>query len=114
MARYVMANRRAGKFLDDEKRASRAALAASFDQLFAANVNVIADRDPQDELARRVVLFEPTRRRCHLERRDCQPTSLSNPRSCISPVCKRLSVVQGPGYSGRADPRSWICQLRRR
>ena len=58
MARFVMANRRAGKFLDDEKRASRAALAASFDQLFAANVNVIADRDPQDALARRVVLFD--------------------------------------------------------
>jgi subtilisin family serine protease len=58
MARYVMANRRAGKFLDDEKKASRAALAAGFNQLFAASVNVIADRDPQDELARRVVVFD--------------------------------------------------------
>jgi subtilisin family serine protease len=58
MARYVMANRRAGKFLDDEKRASRAAMAAGFDQLFAGSVNVIADHNPSDELARRVVVFE--------------------------------------------------------
>ena len=58
MARYVMANRRAGKFLDAEKKASRAALEAGFNALFAANVNVIADRNPQDELARRVVVFE--------------------------------------------------------
>jgi hypothetical protein len=58
MARYVMANRRAGKFLDHEKAASREALAVGFNQLFAANVRVIADRDPTDALARRVVVFE--------------------------------------------------------
>ena len=58
MARYVMANRRAGKFLDEEKRASRAAIAASFEGLFAASVDVIADRNPADDLARRVVIFD--------------------------------------------------------
>jgi subtilisin family serine protease len=58
MARFVMANRRAGKFLESEKRASRAALAENFDRHFAASVNVIADRNPADELARRVVVFE--------------------------------------------------------
>ena len=57
MARYVMANRRSGKFLDVEKRASRATVAAGLDQL-SANLNVIADRNPVDELARRVVVFE--------------------------------------------------------
>ena len=57
MARYVMANRRSGKFLDVEKRASRATVAAGLNQL-SAHVNVIADRDPADDLARRVVVFE--------------------------------------------------------
>ena len=57
MARYVMANRRAGKFLEVEKRASRAAVAAGFNQL-SASVDVIADRNPADELARRVIVFE--------------------------------------------------------
>jgi subtilisin len=57
MARYVMANRRAGKFLEVEKRASRAALAAGLSEL-AGSVDVVADRNPSDELARRVVVFE--------------------------------------------------------
>lgn len=57
MARYVMANRRAGKFLEVEKRASRAAMAAGLHTL-SAGMDVIADRNPADELARRVVVFE--------------------------------------------------------
>ncbi|HEX2443902.1 MAG TPA: S8 family serine peptidase [Vicinamibacterales bacterium] len=58
MARYVMANRRAGKFNEAEKKASRAALDAGFNELFATSVSVVADRNPQDELARRVVVFD--------------------------------------------------------
>ena len=57
MARYVMANRRSGKFLEVEKRASRATVAAGLNQL-SGSLNVIADRNPADELARRVVVFE--------------------------------------------------------
>jgi subtilisin len=57
MARYVMANRRAGKFLAVEKRASRSALEAGLTEL-SASIDVIADRNPSDELARRVVVFE--------------------------------------------------------
>jgi subtilisin family serine protease len=58
MARYVMANRRAGKFLDVQKTASRAALEVGFSNLFAASVNVVNDLAPTDELARRVVVFD--------------------------------------------------------
>ena len=58
MARYVMANRRAGKFLDVQKRSSRVALEAGFTSLFAASVDVINDLAPADELARRVVVFD--------------------------------------------------------
>jgi subtilisin len=58
MARYVMANRRAGKFHSAEKAASREALDAGFNGLFAASVNVVNDRNPADRLARRVVVFD--------------------------------------------------------
>jgi hypothetical protein len=55
-----MANRRAGKFHEFEKEASRAALDAGFSQLFAGSVRVVNDRNPQDRRARRVVLFRRT------------------------------------------------------
>src|SRR5690242_5355505 len=58
MARYVMANRRAGKFQESEKKASRAALESGFSTLFAANVDVINDLNPDDALARRVIVFD--------------------------------------------------------
>ena len=58
MARFVMANRRAGKFHEFEKVASRAALESGFSQLFAASVNIINDLNPADTQARRVVVFE--------------------------------------------------------
>jgi hypothetical protein len=58
MARFVMANRRAGKFHEFEKEASRAALDAGFNQLFAGSVSVVNDRNPQDRRARRVVVFD--------------------------------------------------------
>ena len=58
MARYVMANRRAGKFNQFEQEASRQALDAGFNQLFAASVSVVNDRKPSDARARRVMVFE--------------------------------------------------------
>ncbi|HET9372619.1 MAG TPA: hypothetical protein VFO19_20290, partial [Vicinamibacterales bacterium] len=58
MARYVMANRRAGKFLDAEKRASRDAIESGFERLFARGVDLIGDLAPADELARRVLVFD--------------------------------------------------------
>ena len=58
MARYVMANRRAGKFQDDQKRSSRAALESGFNDMFAASADMVTDLAPADELARRVVVFD--------------------------------------------------------
>jgi subtilisin len=58
MARYVMANRRSGKFHEFEKRASRAALDSSFHTLLTANVDLIGDTNPSDDQKRRVVIFE--------------------------------------------------------
>jgi subtilisin len=58
MARYVMANRRAGKFQDSQKRASRDALERGFSLSLAASVDVVRDLNPEDELARRVMVFE--------------------------------------------------------
>lgn len=57
MARYVMANRRAGKFREPEKRKAREAVDGAF-SLMASAVNVTADFAPSDLQARRVVLFE--------------------------------------------------------
>lgn len=58
MARYVMANRRAGKFQEDEKRASRASLDTSFESMLASDVSVVGDTNPDNEQSRRVVIFE--------------------------------------------------------
>src|SRR3954469_9404129 len=58
MARYVMANRRAGKFHTTEKMASRAAVESAFSALFAGNVDIVNDLNPGDELARRVIVFD--------------------------------------------------------
>jgi subtilisin family serine protease len=58
MARYVMANRRAGKFHEFEKEASRRALESGFNQLFSASVNIVNDLNPADSRARRVMVFD--------------------------------------------------------
>lgn len=58
MARYVLANRRSGKFHETEKRASRASLDTSFNSMLAANVQLIGDTNPADDQKRRVMIFE--------------------------------------------------------
>jgi Subtilase family len=58
LGRYVMANRRAGKFNAPEERASRAQLDTSFNSLLAPNVQLIGDTNPSDDQKRRVVIFE--------------------------------------------------------
>src|SRR5687768_11624977 len=58
MARYVMANRRAGKFSDSQKLASREAIETGFRRSFSASVDVVSDLNPDDALARRVMVFD--------------------------------------------------------
>lgn len=57
MARYVLSNRRAGKFDAAEKVASRAAAVESF-ALLADGADVVSRLEPADETAREVIVFE--------------------------------------------------------
>ena len=56
MPRYVLVNRRAGKFTDDAKRSSRGAVASALTML--RSTDVIFDHQPKDETARRVVVLD--------------------------------------------------------
>jgi subtilisin family serine protease len=58
MARYVMANRRAGKFTTDEKLASRASMATVLGGSFMAGASIIQENQPKRETARQGALFE--------------------------------------------------------
>jgi subtilisin family serine protease len=53
---YVMSNRRAGKFLTDEKVASRVAMDAAFNLFQSADV--VREEAPDDQTARRITVFE--------------------------------------------------------
>ena len=57
MPRYVLANRRAGKFTSEEKHASRAAIATTLARV-DGGARVISDHNPSDDLARRVVILD--------------------------------------------------------
>ena len=56
--RFVMSHRRAGKFCVPEKRASRGAMALAMSQL-SAGIDLLADHQPRDDLARRVADSQP-------------------------------------------------------
>ena len=56
MPRYVMANRRAGKFRESDKAASREAVAMALSTF--TGINVVHDNSPEDTYARRVVVFD--------------------------------------------------------
>ena len=58
MARFVMANRRGGKFKKPEKLQSRKALFDAMDSSFMANVDNMVMSEPKRETARAVVFFE--------------------------------------------------------
>lgn len=57
MARYVLSNRRAGKFHESEKRASRAEADRSF-LLFDPGADVVTRLAPADDTAREVIVFD--------------------------------------------------------
>jgi subtilisin family serine protease len=58
MARFIMTNRRAGKFLESQKKASREAVEAGFRTMFEASADSISQPTPPDDLARRVFFFD--------------------------------------------------------
>lgn len=57
MARYVIANRRSGKFHETEKKAARAALSSAVSHI-ASGIQVVADNNPPDDRARRVMVVD--------------------------------------------------------
>ena len=57
MARYVLSNRRAGKFQESEKRASRAEAELSF-ALIEPGADIVSRLAPTDDTAREVVVFD--------------------------------------------------------
>lgn len=58
MARYVMANRRAGKFSEAEKLASRASISRAMSGSFLSGASILARNQPKHETSRQLVLFE--------------------------------------------------------
>ena len=78
MTRFVIANRRARKFTDTEKKASRESLDKAF-QTFERNVNVIHDRQPEDVSLRRTVVFEADPAEMAARAREAPPDVLLEP-----------------------------------
>ncbi len=58
MTRFVIANKRSGKFNQDERRVARERLDLAFDRQLSHNVSVIGDTKPDDSAARRIVVFD--------------------------------------------------------
>ena len=58
MARYVMANRRLGKFSDSEKLTSRASISRVMSGSFFSGAEVISQNQPKNETSRKIVSFE--------------------------------------------------------
>lgn len=102
MARYVMANRRAGKFHEFEKEASRRALDAGF-SLFAANVDVVNDRNPQDLSARRVVVFDADPEEISARAATLPSDVMVEPQILHFPVAQAWAGHAGPRIAGLAS-----------
>lgn len=58
MARYIMANRRAGKFTGREKSASRESISSVLGSSFMSGANILEENQPSRETDRKAVLFE--------------------------------------------------------
>ena len=58
MARYVVSHRRAGKFARHDKQRSRAQLDAAFATHLEPGAQTIGDNAPDDDTARRVIVFD--------------------------------------------------------
>jgi subtilisin family serine protease len=79
MPRYILANRRAGKFTPEAKIASQQAVHDSFTRLFAASSGIVLDSEPQDPTARRVVVFEAEEDEAAAKMKELPPDVLMEP-----------------------------------
>ena len=100
MAQYVLVNRRAGKFTDDTKIASRASVASAMS--LVPEHSVINDHAPKDELARRVVV---------LDLNDAQATELASKISddvIFEPLVRRKLHYHRPAEVRDATPHKML------
>ena len=58
MARYIMANRRAGKFTTREKEASQESISSVLGSSFMSRASILEETQPSREVDRKAVLFE--------------------------------------------------------
>src|ERR1700732_4454906 len=76
MARYVIANRRAGKFREGEKLASREAVETMVASM-ASSLDIVNDFNPPDPLARRVLVVDADAK--EMQQRKLNPDVLMEP-----------------------------------
>jgi hypothetical protein len=98
MTKYVLVNRRAGLFTDTAKHASRASVASTLSR-FGAQAKVLADHDPKDSLARRVVVFEADAAHVAAMRATLAPDAIIEPL-----VYRHLHAHRRPGLLRGAVP----------
>lgn len=89
MARFVIANRRAGRFTADAKAASRFSVAVALDGI--ASARIVEDNEPDDPLARRVVVLEADPADVERERAAAGPDTIIEPEILHHP----LTVLPG-------------------
>jgi subtilisin len=77
MAQYVLVNRRSGKFTNSSKIASRATVSATLGLLTSARI--LTDHNPEDGLARQVVLLEADANQVADMRAKLSPDSILEP-----------------------------------
>lgn len=79
MAEYVMANRRAGKFHESQKQASRAAFGMALNTL-SAGIDIENDNEPADQESRRIVVFQAEPNEIEILGRDLPDDVILEPR----------------------------------
>lgn len=102
--RIVVSNRRAGKFREAEKKAARASVANVANQATSARrMELVEDRDPEDDLARRTMIFEGSQAQLEDLVRDAPPDVIVEPLIEHYPVNARLGLVRGASFASSSS-----------
>ena len=102
MAKYVLSNRRAGKFDEAEKRAARAAAEQSFAML-EAGADVISRLAPADATAREVIVFEANPAEVEAKAALAGPDVLIEPEILHFPVQMHTTLPMDVALAGGAS-----------
>lgn len=93
MVRFVVANRRAGLYTSERKRASRDSVAATLGSL--ATANIVQDNAPEDPLARRVVVIDADPSEIRYMQATFDPDTIIEPEILHHPL-----VISPPDFIG--------------